>query len=140
MPSLCCTGECLGCTGNHNRSDRLRPAGLILPVSHQVLPPAQIQLPAQRPVLKRVLPLGVSSFLTQVSIVIIMAVMNNVLVRYGAESKYGADIPLTVVGIVMKVFQIVISVVVGIAAGSQPIVGYNYGAGHSIRVKRYSAP
>lgn len=88
------------------------------------------------PVLKRVLPLGVSSFLTQVSIVIIMAVMNNVLVRYGAESKYGADIPLTVVGIVMKVFQIVISVVVGIAAGSQPIVGYNYGAGHSIRVKK----
>ena len=45
-------------------------------------------------------------------------------------SKYGADIPMTVMGIVMKVFQIVIAVVVGIAAGSQPIVGYNYGAGH----------
>lgn len=86
-------------------------------------------------ILGHILPLGISSFLTQVSIVVIMAVMNNVLVSYGAQSKYGADIPLTVVGIVMKVFQIVISIVVGIAAGSQPIVGYNYGAGLWRRVK-----
>ncbi|MCD7990318.1 MAG: polysaccharide biosynthesis C-terminal domain-containing protein, partial [Clostridia bacterium] len=86
-------------------------------------------------ILKHVLPLGISSFLTQVSIVVIMAVMNNVLVIYGAQSKYGADIPMTVVGIVMKVFQIVISIVVGIAAGAQPIVGYNYGAGLWHRVK-----
>ena len=80
-------------------------------------------------------PLGISSFLTQLSIVVIMGVMNNVLVKYGAMSKYGADIPLTVVGIVMKVFQIVVSVCIGIAAGSQPIVGYNYGAGEYRRVK-----
>lgn len=85
--------------------------------------------------LGQILPLGISSFLTQMSIVIIMAVMNNMLVIYGAQSKYGADIPLTVVGIVMKIFQIVIAVVVGIAAGAQPIVGYNYGAGYSKRVK-----
>ena len=85
--------------------------------------------------LKRMIPLGISSFLTQISIVVIMGVMNNVLVIYGAQSKYGADIPLTVVGIVMKVFQIVISIVVGIAAGAQPIVGYNYGAGLTNRVK-----
>lgn len=87
-------------------------------------------------ILKAVLPLGISSFLTQISIVVIMGVMNNTLVRYGALSKYGADIPLTVVGIVMKVFQIVISIVVGIAAGCQPIVGYNYGAGNYGRVRK----
>lgn len=81
------------------------------------------------------LPLGISSFLTQISIVVIMSVMNNTLVHYGAQSEYGADIPMTVVGIVMKVFQIVIALVIGIAAGSQPIVGYNYGAGHKHRVK-----
>lgn len=86
-------------------------------------------------ILRNVLPLGISSFLTQLSIVIIMGVMNNVLVKYGAMSKYGADIPMTVVGIVMKVFQIVIAFVIGVAAGSQPIVGYNYGAGHHDRVK-----
>jgi Na+-driven multidrug efflux pump len=64
-----------------------------------------------------------------------MGVMNNILVKYGAMSKYGADIPLTVVGIVMKVFQIVVSVCIGIAAGSQPVIGYNYGAGEYKRVR-----
>ena len=86
-------------------------------------------------ILIKTLPLGISSFLTQLSIVVIMGVMNNTLVIYGADSKFGSDIPLTVVGIVMKVFQIVIAFVVGIAAGCQPIVGYNYGAGNFSRVK-----
>lgn len=86
--------------------------------------------------LAKFLPLGISSFLTQISIVVIMAATNNMLVTYGAQSVYGADIPLTVFGIVMKVFQIVISVVVGIAAGCQPIVGYNCGAGQIARVKK----
>lgn len=86
--------------------------------------------------LKKFLPLGISSLLTQISIVIIMGVMNSTLVKYGADSKYGEDIPMTVVGIVMKVFQIVVAIVVGIAAGAQPIVGYNYGAGNIHRVKK----
>ena len=85
--------------------------------------------------LGKILPLGVSSLLTQLSIVVIMGVMNTTLVKYGALSEYGADIPMTVVGIVMKVFQIVIAFVVGIAAGCQPIVGYNYGAKNIQRVK-----
>lgn len=86
--------------------------------------------------LGKILPLGISSLLTQLSIVIIMGVMNTTLVKYGALSEYGADIPMTVVGIVMKVFQIVIAFVVGIAAGCQPIVGYNYGAGNGQRVRQ----
>jgi putative MATE family efflux protein len=86
-------------------------------------------------VISKVLPLGGSSFLTQISIVVIMAVMNNTLVKYGSTSRYGADIPMTVVGIVMKVFQIVVAFVIGIAAGCQPIVGYNYGAGKKDRVR-----
>ena len=52
----------------------------------------------------KILPLGISSLLTQLSIVIIMGVMNTTLVKYGALSEYGADIPMTVVGIVVKVF------------------------------------
>lgn len=87
-------------------------------------------------VLRKSVPLGVSSFLTQVSIMVNATVMNNALVRYGAASKFGADIPLSVVGIVQKVFGIVIAVTVGIAADSQPIVGYNYGAGENVRVKK----
>ena len=79
-------------------------------------------------ILAAYLPLGLCSFLAQISLVIAMAATNNMLVKYGAGSKYGADIPLTVLGIVMKVFQIIISITIGMSAGCIPIVGYNYGA------------
>lgn len=79
-------------------------------------------------ILAAYLPLGFCSFLAQISLVIAMAATNNMLVQYGAASEYGADIPLTVLGIVMKVFQIIISITIGMAAGCIPIVGYNYGA------------
>ena len=42
---------------------------------------------------------------------------------------------MAVVGIVMKFFQIVISIVVGMAAGCIPVVGFNMGAGKKLRVK-----
>lgn len=81
-------------------------------------------------IIKKICQLGVSSLITQMAIVIIISVANNMIVLYGAESPYGADIPLSVVGIVMKVFGIVIAFSVGIAVGGQPIIGYNYGAGN----------
>lgn len=79
--------------------------------------------------------LGVSSFLTQIAIVIISVVSMNMLAVYGAQSKYGINDPQAIIGVVMKVFTIVVNIAVGIAAGSQPIVGYNYGAGQIKRVK-----
>ncbi len=85
---------------------------------------------------KKISMLGISSFITQISIVIVIAVANNMIVKYGALSKFGADIPLSVVGIVMKVFAIVIAIVIGITIGSQPIIGYNFGAGKLDRVKK----
>lgn len=83
-----------------------------------------------------VVKLGFSSFLTQISIVIISVVSMNMLAEYGADSPYGINDPQAIVGVVMKIFTIVINVVVGIAAGSQPIVGYNYGAKKYDRVKK----
>ncbi len=78
--------------------------------------------------LKPVMALGTSSLLTQLSIVIITVVNNVLLVKYGARSAYGADIPLAAFVVIMKLFQIVLNIAIGIAAGAQPIVGYNYGA------------
>ena len=72
-----------------------------------------------------VLSLGVSSFITQFAITIVMALTNNLLVSYGALSIYGSEIPMTATGIVMKVNQILISILVGIAVGAQPIIGFN---------------
>ncbi len=77
---------------------------------------------------KTVLLLGISSFITEISVTIVIIVLNQLLVKYGAESKYGSDIPLSALGIVMKVNQIVNSIVLGIAVGAQPILGFNYGA------------
>ena len=88
----------------------------------------------------RTLLLGITSFLSQISLVAAMAAINNMLRKYGAldeifgQAQY-AQIPMAVVGIVMKFFQIVISIVVGMAAGCIPIVGYNIGAGKNLRVK-----
>lgn len=79
-------------------------------------------------VLKHVMALGTSSFLTQLSIVIITVINNILLVKYGAVSVYGSDIPLAAFVVIMKLFQIVLNIAIGIAAGAQPIVGYNYGA------------
>lgn len=86
------------------------------------------------------LPLGMCSFLSQISLVAAMMAINNMIQKYGAlDAVFGqpeyAQIPMAVVGIVMKFFQIVISIAVGMAAGCIPIVGYNVGAGRRDRAK-----
>ena len=86
--------------------------------------------------IRPVLSLGGSSFLTQISIVIVTIVNNKLLVSYGAMSVYGADIPLAAFVVIMKLFQIVLNIAIGIAAGAQPIIGFNYGAGRYDRVKQ----
>ena len=83
-----------------------------------------------------ILRLGISSFINQFSIVLLVSVENNLLNKYGALSKYGSDIPITVLGIVMKISQILNSIILGLAIGSQPIIGFNYGAKNYERVKK----
>ncbi len=85
--------------------------------------------------LKQIMALGTSSLLTQLSIVVITVINNILLVHYGAQSPYGADIPLGAFVVIMKLFQIVLNIAIGIAAGAQPIVGYNYGAKQYGRVR-----
>lgn len=82
------------------------------------------------------LKLGVSSFITQMTIVVISLVCNMTLAKYGALSYYGIDIPIAIIGIESKVFTVVINIVVGIVLGSQPIISYNYGAKNYARVKQ----
>lgn len=87
-------------------------------------------------VARRVVTLGISSFITEMTFVILISVENNLLGKYGVDSKYGSEIPITVVGIVMKVNQILSSIILGIAVGAQPILGYNYGARKFDRVTK----
>lgn len=98
----------------------------------------------RKQIISRSLSLGICSFLSQISLVAAMAAINNMIRKYGAldpifgQEQY-AQIPMAVVGIVMKFFQIVISIVVGMAAGCIPIVGFNMGAERRDRVKKLFA-
>ena len=103
--------------------------------------PAKTDFTMNGDIIRRTLVLGITSFLSQISLVAAMAAINNMIRKYGALDKiFGleqyAQIPMAVVGIVMKFFQIVISIVVGMAAGCIPVVGYNMGAGLKDRVKQ----
>ncbi len=84
----------------------------------------------------RIVSLGMSSFFTQIASTVVIAVQNNLLVKYGARSVYGADIPMEALGITMKTSQLITSIAMGIASGVQPILGYNYGSRQYDRVKQ----
>ena len=84
---------------------------------------------------RKILTLGISSFITQMSFVCVVTIQNNLFAKYGAMSKYGPEIPITVLGIVMKINQILNSMIIGVTTGAQPIFGYNYGARKFDRVK-----
>lgn len=106
----------------------------------KVIRPSTKQYALRGHICRQMLTLGITSFLSQISLVAAMAAINNMLRKYGAlDAIFGqeqyAQIPMAVVGIVMKFFQIVISIVVGMAAGCIPIVGYNMGAEKKSRVR-----
>lgn len=106
----------------------------------KLVQPARKDLSPDKNIIRRTLTLGLTSFLSQISLVAAMAAINNMIRKYGAlDVIFGqeefAQIPMAVVGIVMKFFQIVFSIVVGMAAGCIPIIGFNMGAGLKHRVR-----
>ena len=83
----------------------------------------------------RTLGLGLSSFITQATVLALFVFMNNIMTKYGATSKFGSDIPLSVYGVISKINSLYISTILGISIGSQPIIGFNHGAGNYSRVR-----
>ena len=86
-------------------------------------------------IVSRVCSIGMASCFNQLAIAVVQIVLNNSLRHYGAISEYGAEDPIAVAGIVMKVNMIVFSIVIGLAQGTQPIESFNYGAKKYSRVK-----
>ena len=84
----------------------------------------------------RIASLGFASCFNNLTSTVVAMVSNNLLTRYGALSEYGPDIPITTFGLCMKVSMIAFSVGIGVASGSQPILGFNYGAKKYRRVKQ----
>ena len=83
----------------------------------------------------KIMSLGLSSFITQMTVVALFIVMNNLMTKYGAETIYGSDIPLSVYGVMSKLNSVYVNFILGISLGAQPIIGFNYGAGNYERVK-----
>ena len=86
-------------------------------------------------ILKQTIMLGGATFITQISIAVMSVVSNMTLFKFGELSKYGSDIPIAVFSIQTKVYTIVNNIIVGIALGAQPLLGYSYGANRMDRVK-----
>lgn len=84
----------------------------------------------------RTMYMGTSNSINQVAITFVQIVLNNSLTYYGAMSIYGEDIPLAACGIVIKTNAILLSVIVGISQGVQPIIGFNFGARQYKRVRQ----
>ena len=101
----------------------------------------QQALKLDKEICKKILSLGLASLITQIAIVIIIAVANNLVTKYGyttlssTGNPYGVVIPLAVIGICMKIFGIVVSIVIGVSLGGMPIIGFNRGSGNIERVK-----
>lgn len=87
------------------------------------------------PVCLNIASLGMSNCLNQIAITLVQIVLNNSMTYYGAKSVYGSEIPLAASGIVMKTNAILLSVIIGLSQGSQPIIGFNYGAKQYERVR-----
>ena len=98
-----------------------------------------MSLKLDRKICRQLLSLGLASLITQLAIVIIIAVANNLVGKYGymtissSGSPYGVITPLAVIGICMKVFGIVVSIVIGVSLGGMPIIGYNMGVKETIK-------
>ncbi|ANN63693.1 multidrug transporter MatE [Brachyspira hyodysenteriae] len=82
----------------------------------------------------KIFSLGSSSGFNQLAMMAVQITMNNVLSYYGTNSIYGGNIPLAVAGIISKVNMLVMAFIIGTSQGSQPIIGFNYGAQNYDRV------
>lgn len=85
---------------------------------------------------RSVITLGISSCITQAAATILQIVLNNSLVFYGDRADVGGDVALSAMGIVSKISMILIAVCIGIGIGSQPILGFNKGAGNYDRIRK----
>lgn len=88
------------------------------------------------PIVKQILALGFPSFCMQTATALTQIVMNRHMRECGLMTKYGSEIPLSCYGVMMKLYQIAHAMFVGVASGTQPINGYNFGAKQYDRVKQ----
>lgn len=85
---------------------------------------------------RRIFALGFPSLCTQTAMAATQILMNNLMRTYGAATLYGSEIALSCYGLMMKIYQIAHAMFVGLASGTQPINGFNFGAKQYARVRQ----
>ena len=88
------------------------------------------KLDFDRKILYEIFTIGVSSFIRQTAMSLLVIIINNKL------ALYGGNIAIAVYGVVMKLVMLIFTPILGIAQGLQPIVGFNYGAGNMAKMKK----
>lgn len=83
----------------------------------------------QWPIVWNILTIGVSPFAMQMAGSLVSVIMNHSLKEYGGDLAIGAN------GIITSVGMLLVMLIIGIVQGMQPIVGFNFGAGHHKRVQ-----
>ncbi len=76
-----------------------------------------------------VMAIGVPASLNNILMSVANIILNNVLISYG-------DTPVAAMGVAMKANMLVVLLQIGLCAGIQPLIGYNYGAGNVRRLKQ----
>lgn len=76
-----------------------------------------------------IISIGFAPFSMQLAASAVQAVLNNQLIKYGGELAVGA------MGIINSIAQLLIMSIIAINMASQPIIGFNFGAGNFARVK-----
>ena len=84
----------------------------------------------QRRIVASILSIGMSPFLMNSCACLVVIIINTSLLDYGGNMAIGAY------GIVNRMMTLFVMIVLGLAQGMQPIVGYNYGANRFDRVKQ----
>ena len=76
-----------------------------------------------------ILAIGLPSSITNLMQTVGITLTNRFLQPYGDDN-------IAIMGIVLKIVNIALLVIVGLAFGGQPLIGYNYGAGLKDRLKK----
>lgn len=83
-------------------------------------------------IIKRIYSIGLSPFLMNVCACIVVIFLNKALLDYGGDD---GNLAVGAYGIINRTTMFFVMIVFGVTQGMQPILGYNYGAGHWDRVK-----
>lgn len=80
-------------------------------------------------IFRNILLIGMSPFLMNIAASAVVALLNNQLLRFGGDLAVGAY------GLANTFGSLSVMLILGLCQGMQPIAGYNYGAGHPLRLK-----